>query len=49
MSESVLDSFDTAIDLVVKRLGYDRVKDLQRKIIYDKKLQLTYKEVMLLV
>jgi len=32
MSESVLDGFDTAIDLVVKRL---RVKDLQRKIIYD--------------
>jgi len=30
-SEEVIDS---TIDLVVKRLGYDRVKDLQREIIH---------------
>jgi len=29
------DVIDSAIDLVVKRLGYDRAKDLQRKIIRE--------------
>jgi len=29
ISEDVLDGFDSAIDLVVKKFGYDGVKDLQ--------------------